>query len=145
MAINFNDFHKLYTNIPYQAPNPSFSDRLGRFCKAYDAKATITKRDYARSGYETDFFNDPYRADIMQQRYYQNRVPIVELDIPADALERVLANDEKIRERQVDFDWIDRMRDKEDLESRIRASNETVKKAYEKYSMLLNMVKDSYK
>ena len=127
---------------------PPFEQQLKDFCKFYNANARPSNKRYARVDYRyPDYFVDPYRADVMsyEQSVRYNSIPMYEVDLPIDSLEKIVQNENEFIHRKVDFEWVDQMREKERLESFIRSNNLAVKKAYEKYSMLLNLVKDQYK
>ena len=123
--------------------------KIQEVCRYYDAKYRRSNKNYARMDRRhVDYFTDPYRADIMryEDTLRTSFVSMYEVDIPEDSLEKLIdVQYEYLRNGGIDFRWVEEMRAKEELEHRIRSTNPAVKKAYENYSMLLNMVKDEYK
>ena len=132
----------------FNRSRPTFESLVRDFCHHYDAKVEQSYRMHTRYERPYDYFVDPKRADVMSYReeLHRNSVPVFTVSIPADCLEKIVSQDANFRRHgEVDYVWVEMMRRKEALEHRIRSSNPAVKKAYENYSLLLNMVKDEYK
>lgn len=147
-----NNYTSIYGTLTASATNAktkTTSELVNEFSKTYEAKVVKSHRKYARTPYRpVSYFVDPARADVMsyQDTVHYQTIPIIEIDIPEDSFERMLELDSKFRSvRGFDPRWFEQMIDRERLEAAIRQSNPAVKKAYENYSMLLNLVKDDYR
>lgn len=138
-----------FTTATYgQTKAKPFEQQLRDFCHYYDAKARQSNKRYHRLDHSyVDYFTNPANADFMQysSSLRDYTVPMYEVDLPADKLERLLELDQLMRAHGRDLDWVEQLKEKERFEHFVRSSNPAVKKAYENYSLLLNMVKDSYK
>lgn len=121
---------------------------IDRFCRNYEAEVKADPRPHMRYP-KTNYWEFPNRADVMKISYETYTVPRIQISMPEDRFRVLLEMEERIDKMMDDSkyerDWILTMMEKERKESIIRQTNPAVKKAYENYSLLLNMVKDHYK
>lgn len=142
-----NNFDSTYGTVA-SAPKRSMAEMVNSFSKHYECKVQQTQKQYARYDRPIDYFVDPRRADVMSRSssISYSAVPVVEVSMPLDRFEALIDIDDKFRQgRQFDPARFEEILEKERREAMIRHANPAVKKAYENYSMLLNLVKDEYK
>ncbi len=119
------------------------SDDLGKFLENYEVNVLNDQKRRPKYPYPT-FFSDPLRADIIRndlQHFETERVLTVE--IPESRL-RTLVEMEKRFFRWHDHtaaevDMFQTLMDKEREEAYMRQTNPAVQKAYEQYSIMLNL------
>lgn len=119
------------------------SDELKEFCENYEIRVLNDTKRRARY-HPPRFFTDPERADIIRNdivEYETERV--ITLEIPESRL-RVLMELEKRffkwqKHTKNEIDFFEMLMSKEREEATIRHQNEAVQKAYEHYSVMLNL------
>jgi hypothetical protein len=119
------------------------SDVLDEFCKNYEVRVLNDQKIRARYN-PVRFFTDPFRADIIQKdtvTYETEKVYTVE--IPEGRLRTLVEMERKffnyVAHHNQPVDLFQTLMDKEREEAHYRHTHEAVKKAYEQYSMLLNL------
>jgi hypothetical protein len=90
------------------------------------------------------FFTDPARADIIRNDVVEYETEkVITLEIPESRLKTLIEMERRFfkwqRHNPGEIDMFQTLMDKEREESYYRNTNETVRKAYEQYSMLLNL------
>ena len=118
-------------------------DDLKEFCKNYEVNVLNDSKRRARY-HPAKFFTDPSRADIIRNdviEYETERVFTVE--IPEGRL-RTLAEMERkffnyVEHHNKPIDMFQTLMDKEREEAYYRQTNKAVQKAYEQYSIMLNL------
>ena len=118
-------------------------DELNKFCENYEVRVLNDSKRRARY-HPARFFTDPMRADIIQKdtvAYETEKVYTVE--IPEGRLRTLVEMERKffnyVEHRGKPIDMFQTLMDKEREEAHYRYTNQAVKKAYEQYSMLLNL------
>ena len=118
-------------------------DELNKFCENYEVRVLNDSKRRARYHPER-FFTDPMRADIIQKdtlNFETEKVYTVE--IPEGRLRTLVEMERKffnyVEHRGKPIDMFQELMDKEREEAHYRYTNQAVKKAYEQYSMLLNL------
>ena len=119
------------------------SKELNQFCENYEVRILNDSKRRARY-HPPRFFTDPMRADIIQTdtiSYETEKVYTVE--IPEGRL-RTLVEMERRFFNYVDhhdkpIDMFQTLMDKEREEAHYRHTNAAVQKAYEQYSIMLNL------
>jgi len=117
-------------------------EKLKDFCKNYEVKVVNDTQRYARYRPPT-FFTDPERADIIRNdiELFQTET-LYTIQIPESRLKTLVelekrfynhSNSEGMR------DMFEVLMDKEREETFYRQTNEAVQKAYEQYSLMLNL------
>ena len=117
-------------------------EKLKKFCKNYEVKVVNDTQRYARYRPPT-FFTDPYRADIIRNDIVDMTTEtLYTVQIPESRLKTLVELETRFfNHRNSDgmHDMFETLMDKEREEAHFRHTNEAVKKAYEQYSMLLNL------
>lgn len=118
-------------------------DNLKQFCENYEVRVLNDQKRRARY-HPPKFFTDPERADIIRNdivEFEDERVYTVE--IPEGRLRALVELERRFFKWQhhtrSEVDMFQTLMDKEREETFYRNSNEAVKKAYEQYSMMLNL------
>ena len=119
------------------------SKELNQFCENYEVRVLNDSKRRARY-HPARFFTDPYRADIIQKdtvTYETEKVYTVE--IPEGRLNTLVEMERRffnyVAHHDKPIDMFQTLMDKEREEAHYRHTNQAVQKAYEQYSMLLNL------
>ncbi len=114
-----------------------------QFCENYEVRVLNEQKRRARY-HPPRFFTDPERADIIRNdivEYETERV--ITLEIPEGRLRTLMEMERKFykwhRHSQGEVDMFQTLMDKEREESFYRNTNPAVQKAYEQYSLMLNL------
>jgi len=118
-------------------------NKLKNFCENYEVRVLDNQKRRARY-HPPRFFTDPERADIIRKdivEYEHERVYTVE--IPEGRLQALVELERRFWRWQEhsrgEVDMFQTLMDKEREEAYYRNSNEAVRKAYEQYSIMLNL------
>ena len=118
-------------------------DELNKFCENYEVRVLNDCKRRARY-YPVRFFTDPMRADIIEKdtlNFETEKVYTVE--IPEGRLRTLVEMERKffnyIDHRGKPIDMFQMLMDKEREEAHYRHTNSAVQKAYEQYSIMLNL------
>ena len=119
-------------------------DELNKFCENYEVRVLNDSKRRARY-HPAKFFTDPSRADLIRNdivEYETEKVYTVE--IPEGRLRTLVELEQRFFKWQAhnkgEIDMFEILMDKEREEAHYRYTNEAVKKAYEQYSLMLNLV-----
>jgi hypothetical protein len=119
------------------------SEGLEEFCKNYEVRVLNDQKRRARY-HPAKFFTDPFRADIVRNdvvEYETERVFTVE--IPEGRLKTLVEMERKffnyVAHHNQPIDLFQTLMDKEREESHLRQTSPAVQKAYEQYSIMLNL------
>jgi hypothetical protein len=118
-------------------------DELNKFCENYEVRVLNDSKRRARY-HPARFFTDPMRADIIQKdtlNFENEKVYTVE--IPEGRLRTLVEMERKffnyVAHHDKPIDMFQTLMDKEREEAHYRHTNQAVKKAYEQYSIMLNL------
>jgi hypothetical protein len=118
-------------------------DELNKFCENYEVRVLNDSKRRARY-YPARFFTDPMRADIIQKdtvAYETEKVYTVE--IPEGRLRTLVEMERRffnyVEHHDKPIDMFQTLMDKEREEAHFRHTNQAVQKAYEQYSIMLNL------
>jgi hypothetical protein len=118
-------------------------EELNKFCQNYEVRVLNDSKRRARY-HPARFFTDPMRADIIQKdtvTYETEKVYTVE--IPEGRLRTLVEMERKffnyVDHHNKPIDLFQTLMDKEREEAHYRNTNQAVKKAYEQYSIMLNL------
>jgi hypothetical protein len=118
-------------------------DELNKFCENYEVRVLNDQKRRARY-HPTRFFTDPLRADIIQKdtiEYETEKVYTVE--IPEGRLRTLVEMERRffnyVEHHDKPIDMFQTFMDKEREEAHYRHTNQAVQKAYEQYSIMLNL------
>ena len=118
-------------------------EELDKFCKNYEVRVLNDQKRRAKY-HPPKFFTDPERADIIRNdviQYETERVFTVE--IPEGRLKALVEMEQRFfkwhHHTQGEVDMFQMLMEKEREESFMRQTNPAVQKAYEQYSIMLNL------
>ena len=118
-------------------------DELNKFCENYEVRVLNDSKRRARY-HPAKFFTDPCRADIIRHdivEYETEQVYTVE--IPEGRLRALIEMEQRFfkwqRHSKGEVDMFETLMNKEREEAHFRHTNSAVQKAYEQYSIMLNL------
>jgi hypothetical protein len=119
------------------------NDELKDFCRNYEVNVLNDQKRRARY-HPAKFFTDPCRADIIRHdvvEYETEQVYTVE--IPEGRLRALVEMEQRFfkwqRHSKGEVDMFETLMNKEREEAHYRHTNSAVQKAYEQYSIMLNL------
>ena len=116
-------------------------EKLKKFCENYEVKIVNDQKRYARYR-RPQFFTEPLNASIIQDTMDMQTEKLYTVDIPESRLNTLVEMENRFmnfRNSDHSRDIFEMLMDKEREESHYRHTNEAVKKAYEQYSIMLNL------
>ena len=118
-------------------------DELNKFCENYEVRVLNDSKRRARY-HPPRFFTDPSRADLIRNdivEYETEQVYTVE--IPEGRLRALVEMEQRFfkwqRHSKSEVDMFETLMNKEREEAHFRHTNQAVQKAYEQYSIMLNL------
>jgi len=118
------------------------NEKLKTFCKNYEVKVVNDTQRYARFRPPT-FFTDPERADIIRNDITEYQTEkLYTVQIPESRLKTLIELENRFynhRNSEGMRDMFETLMDKEREETFYRNTNAGIRKAYEQYSILLNL------
>ena len=116
-------------------------EKLKKFCENYEVKIVNDQKRYARYR-RPQFFTDPFNASIIQDTMDMQTEKLLTVDIPESRLNTLVEMENRFmnfRNSDHSRDMFELLMDKEREEAHYRFTNEAVQKAYEQYSIMLNL------
>ena len=119
------------------------NNELKDFCRNYEVNVLNDQKRRARYR-PPRFFTEPSRADIIRNDIVEFETEqVYTLEIPEGRLRTLIEMERKFykwqRHSQGEVDMFQTLMDKEREEANIRHTNTAVQKAYEQYSIMLNL------
>ena len=119
------------------------NDELKDFCRNYEVNVLNDQKRRARY-HPPRFFTDPSRADIIRNDIVEFETePVITLEIPESRLRTLVEMERRFfkwqRHSQGEIDMFETLMNKEREEAHYRHTNAAVQKAYEQYSVMLNL------
>jgi hypothetical protein len=119
------------------------NEELKDFCRNYEVNVLNDSKRRARYN-PPKFFTDPERADIIRNDIVQFETEqVYTLEIPEERLRALIEMEKRFfkwqRHTKTEVDMFETLMNKEREESYYRSTNSAVQKAYEQYSMMLNL------
>jgi hypothetical protein len=119
------------------------NDELKDFCHNYEVNVLNDQKRRARY-HPPRFFTDPSRADIIRNDVVEFETePVITLEIPESRLRTLIEMERRFfkwqRHSQGEVDMFETLMNKEREEAHYRHINTAVQKAYEQYSIMLNL------
>ena len=119
------------------------TDELKDFCRNYEVNVLNDSKRRARY-HPPRFFTEPSRADIIRNDIVEFETEqVITLEIPEGRLRTLIEMERRFfklqRHSQGEIDMFQILMDKEREEANIRHTNTAVQKAYEQYSIMLNL------
>ena len=118
-------------------------NELDQFCNNYEVRVLNDQKRRARY-HPPRFFSDPERADIIRNDFVEYETErVFTVEIPEGRFQSLVEMESKFfkwqRHSRGEVDMFQTLMDKEREEAHYRHTNQAVQKAYEQYSMLLNL------
>ncbi len=118
-------------------------EEFKQFCENYEVRVLNDQKRRARY-HPPKFFTDPSRADIIRNDIVEYETEkVITMEIPESRLRTLIEMERKFykwqRHSKAEVDMFETLMNKEREESYYRQSNAAVQKAYEQYSLMLNM------
>jgi hypothetical protein len=119
------------------------NDEIKDFCRNYEVNVLNDQKRRARY-HPPRFFTDPSRADIIRNDIVEFETePVITLEIPESRLRTLVEMERRFfkwqRHSQGEIDMFETLMNKEREEAHYRHTNAAVQKAYEQYSVMLNL------
>ncbi len=118
-------------------------DKLQEFCENYEVRVLNDQKRRARY-HPARFFTDPLRADIIRNDFIEHESErVFTVEIPEGRLRALVEMEQRFfkwhHHTQGEVDMFQMLMEKEREESYMRQTNPAVQKAYEQYSIMLNL------
>jgi hypothetical protein len=116
-------------------------EQLKKFCKNYEVKILNDQKRFARYR-KPQFFTDPSNASIIQDAIDIQTEKLYTVEVPESSLNTLVEMENRFmnfRNSDHSRDMFELLMDKEREEAHYRNTNAAVKKAYEQYSIMLNL------
>lgn len=119
------------------------NDELKDFCRNYEVNVLNDQKRRARY-HPPRFFTDPTRADIIRNDIVEYETePVYTLEIPEGRLRTLVELERRFfkwqKHSRGEIDMFETLMNKEREEAHYRHTNPAVQKAYEQYSIMLNL------
>ena len=118
-------------------------EKIDKFCKNYDVYIVDDQRRRARY-HPPKYFTDPMRADVVSKEFIEYETEkVFTVQIPESRFRALVEMEQRFFGNHThgysDADMFAMLMEKEHEESVCRQSNAAVQKAYEQYSIMLNL------
>ncbi len=119
------------------------SKELDKFCENYEVRVLNDQKRRAKYR-PPQFFTDPLRADIIRNDFIEHESErVFTVEIPEGRLRALVEMEQRFfkwhHHTQGEVDMFQMLMEKEREESYMRQTNPAVQKAYEQYSIMLNL------
>ena len=117
------------------------TEKLKKFCENYEIKIVNDQKRFARYR-RPQFFTEPLNASIIRDDMDMQTEKLLTIELPESRLNTLVEMENRFmnfRNSNHSRDMFELLMDKEREESHYRHTNEAVKKAYEQYSIMLNL------
>jgi hypothetical protein len=119
-------------------------DNLKKFCENYEVRILNDTKRRARY-HPPRFFTDPMQADLIRNDIVEYETEkVIALEMPESRLRALVEMERRFynwqRHTKTEVDMFETLMNKEREEAYLRATNPAVQKAYEQYSIMLNLV-----
>ena len=119
------------------------TEELKDFCRNYEVNVLNDQKRRARY-HPPRFFTEPSRADVIRNDIVEFETEqVITLEIPEGRLRTLIEMERRFfkwqRHSQGEIDMFETLMNKEREEANIRHTNTAVQKAYEQYSIMLNL------
>lgn len=117
------------------------NEKLSKFCENYEVKIVNDQKRFARYR-RPQFFTEPLNASIIRDDMDMQTEKLYTVELPESRLNTLVEMENRFmnfRNNNHSRDMFEMLMDKEREEAHFRFTNEAVKKAYEQYSIMLNL------
>ena len=133
-----------YLQINQQRKVQAVEDNLKKFCENYEVRILNDTKRRARY-HPPRFFTDPMQADLIRNDIVEYETEkVIALEMPESRLRALVEMERRFynwqRHTKTEVDMFETLMNKEREEAYLRATNPAVQKAYEQYSIMLNLV-----
>lgn len=122
----------------------SSNKELNEFLYKYEARATLSHKMFRRHKAVKFNYKDIDQAFDQLAVLPFEEEPYVEILIPQDRFRHLVEIEKFITQADREREWSKHEMERQRKESWVRQKNETVRKAYERYQTLLNLVRNDY-
>ncbi len=118
-------------------------DEVKNFCENYEVRILNDQKRRARY-HPPRFFTDPERADLIRNDIVEfEHEKVITMEIPEGRLRSLIEMERRFynwqRHTKTEVDMFETLMNKEREEAYYRNTNPAVQKAYEQYSIMLNL------
>jgi predicted AAA+ superfamily ATPase len=120
------------------------SNEVDKFLHKYEAQASVSDRKHyaKRMPMSMSEYHRYHTAmDVYEYESYMQREPYIEMYIPQHRFQELVAREEHFDRLVLTQDYAGKILNDQLIDERVRNSNPSVKKAYEKYKMLLEIAR----
>ena len=117
------------------------TEKLKKFCENYEVRILNDQKRFARYR-RPQFFTEPLNASIIRDDLDLQTEKLLTVEIPESRLNTLIEMENRFmnfRNSDHNRDMFEMLMDKEREESHYRHTNAAVQKAYEQYSIMLNL------
>jgi len=117
------------------------TEKLKKFCENYEVKIINDQKRFARYR-RPQFFTEPLNASIIRDDMDIQTEKLLTVEIPESRLTTLIEMENRFmnfRNSDHNRDMFEMLMDKEREEAHYRHTNAAVQKAYEQYSIMLNL------
>jgi hypothetical protein len=117
------------------------TEKLKKFCENYEVKIVNDQKRFARYR-RPQFFTEPLNASVIRDDMEMQTEKLLTVEIPESRLNTLIEMENRFmnfRNSDHNRDMFEMLMDKEREEAHYRFTNEAVRKAYEQYSIMLNL------
>jgi len=117
------------------------TEKLKKFCENYEVKIINDQKRFARYR-RPQFFTEPLNASIIRDDMDMQTEKLLTVEIPESRLNTLVEMENRFmnfRNSDHNRDMFEMLMDKEREEAHYRHTNVAVQKAYEQYSIMLNL------
>jgi hypothetical protein len=117
------------------------TEKLKKFCENYEVKIINDQKRFARYR-RPQFFTEPLNASIIRDDLDLQTEKLLTVEIPESRLNTLIEMENRFmnfRNSDHNRDMFEMLMDKEREEAHYRYTNVAVQKAYEQYSIMLNL------
>ena len=117
------------------------NDKLKKFCENYEVRIVNDQKRFARYR-RPQFFTDPLNASIIRDDLDLQTEKLYTVELPESRLNTLVEMENRFmnfRNSDHSRDMFEMLMDKEREEAHFRHTNAAVQKAYEQYSIMLNL------
>jgi hypothetical protein len=117
------------------------TEKLKKFCENYEVRILNDQKRFARYR-RPQFFTEPLNASIIRDDLDLQTEKLLTVEIPESRLNTLIEMENRFmnfRNSDHNRDMFEMLMDKEREEAHYRHTNAAVQKAYEQYSIMLNL------
>ncbi len=130
--------------VSYTWAMDNSNKELHEFLYKYEAKAYLSSKMYRRCKHiRFDYKDFDTAFDTLASMPTEDE-PYVEMLIPQDKFRHLVEMEEFVNKADKEYQWAQNEMERQRKDAWIRQKNESVRKAYERYQTLLNLVRYDY-